>query len=51
MESLYSVVYIHGMESLTCVMELKVIHAMIEWNQRIHLFNYMHGLESFTIRE
>jgi hypothetical protein len=41
MESMYSIDYLHGMEFLTCVMELKVIHAKLEWNQRIQLFSYM----------
>jgi hypothetical protein len=41
MESMYSTDYLHGMESLTCVMELKVIHAKMERSQRIQLFSYM----------
>jgi hypothetical protein len=39
MESMYSIDYLHGMESLTCVMELKVIHSELEWSQCIQLFS------------
>ncbi len=41
MESMYSVVQLNEMESLTCVMDVKVIHAKLEWSQRIQLFSFM----------
>jgi hypothetical protein len=41
MESKYQIDYLYIMDSLTCVMELKVIHAKMERSQRIQLFSFM----------